>query len=548
MGDVLVQEKTMTTVANELVAWLKERNITHVFGTPSGGWLPYMQAMKSGGVEFVLVSNEGAAGFMACAYSWVKGVPGACYATIGPGATNLSTGVGAAFLNRVPMIAFTTELPRSMMGRTVQMAIDQQTLFKPLTKKTTRLDPDRIRDIMDDAYGVAMAEVPGPVHVGLPDDLGTVETRAGTPGGIPDPVSMDAAPDNMLRKMELAFSSARCPILAVGFGAVRSGSAREIQEIAERHNVPVVLTPMAKGMLPEDHPSYAGVLFHALSDIVAETHREADLVVGIGYDPVEFNYESWMPAVPLVHVDVQAADIDGEEYRDVTNVVGDIPASLARLKALEPLQSAWDFAAIRERRERMFAHFVPTGDTFGPIAALHVLREKLPRDGIMTCDVGAHTHLIGQMWRTPAPRLQLMDNGWSSMGFGVPSAIGAKLGDPERTVACVTGDGGFLMMAGEMATAERLGLPIVFVMLCDNSLDLIRIKQERRDLEYYGTGLGPNLSHGEGDMFGVPVLKATDADTFGKALDEAFAMNGPVIVKAFIDPSDYDGLILKKHK
>lgn len=550
MEDKIVKDKiaVKTTVAEQLVEWLHAQGIGHVFGTPSGGWLPYMRAMKSGGVEFVLVSHEGAAGFMACGYAIAKGVPGACYATIGPGATNLATGVGGAYLNRLPMLAFTTEAPGDLIGRTVQMAIDQQTLFKPLTKKTTRLEPERMVEILQDAFTQATSEVPGPVHIGLPDDLSGVSVNrngappAGTTTEIP------AAPADTLREMDALFQAARRPILAIGLGAVRSRSADLIRTIAERHSVPVILTPMAKGMLAEDHPAYTGVLFHALSDIVAETHREADLVVGVGYDPVEFNYESWMPPVRLLHVDVKEADIDRGEYPNVTNVIGAIPPALERLAALDPMPSEWDFSKLRERRDRMFSHFEPQSDKFGPIAALAILRKHLPEDGIMTCDVGAHTHLIGQMWRTPAPGLQIMDNGWSSMGFGVPSAIGAKLAAPEKEVVCVTGDGGFLMMAGEMATAKRIGHRIVFVMLCDNSLDLIRIKQDRRKHERYGTELGPELSNKYDDMFGVPVIKAKDERSYDSALKEAFSWDGPVIVQAFIDPSDYDGLILRKHK
>ena len=166
----------------------------------------------------------------------------------------------------------------------------------------------------------------------------------------------------------------------------------------------------------------------------------------------------------------------------------------------------------------------------------------------MTCDVGAHTHLIGQLWRTPAPGLQVMTNGWSSMGFGIPSAIAAKLCLPDRAVACVTGDGGFLMMVGEMATAMRLGVHVVFLLLTDRSLELIRLKQDRGAFPLYGTGL-----HGEGyasaeTFFGAPVLPARDVDSCREALHRAFAMDGPVIVEAFVDGSEYDDLILKRHK
>jgi acetolactate synthase-1/2/3 large subunit len=305
---------------------------------------------------------------------------------------------------------------------------------------------------------------------------------------------------------------------------------------------------MAKGLLSEDHPWYAGVLFHALSDRVALTYRQADLVVSVGYDPVEFNFEDWMPEVPLLHLDTTEADIDRTVYREVYDIIGDIPTSLRRLADLAPLASAWDRAALAERRAAMFAAMEPPAGSFGPRAALAILRELLPADGIMACDVGAHTHLIGQMWRTPAPGLQLMTNGCSSMGFGVPAAIAAKLCRPERKVVCVTGDGSFLMTAGEMAVARRRKLAIVFVVLADESLDLIRLKQDKKDFPRYGTELHHEACPTAKYVFGVPVIRADDAAGYRAALAEAFATEGPVIVEAHIDPSEYDELIQRKHK
>ncbi len=541
------------TVAAELVRWLREHGVRHVFGTPSGSWLPYMEAMRTGGVEFVLVSNEATAGFMASVYSYFTGAPGACYATIGPGSTNLSTGVGAAFLNRNPVFAFTSEPPKHMMGRTVQMAIDQQTLYTPITKATMRLEPGSVDATMDRAYAIATTERPGPVHIGLPEDLGTKDalvTGTGSNTAAAKPVPTPEPSAAALKELEAAFATAKKPVLAVGIGAVRAGAGDLIKEIAERHSVPVVLTPMAKGILSEDHPSYGGVLFHALSNYVAKTHKQADLVVAAGYDPVEFNFESWMPAVKLVNIDVVPADIDETVYPDVLNVIGSIKPALQRLADLKPIASAWDMAEVERNRKEIFAHFEPDPSVFGPIAVLKALREKLPEDGIMTCDVGAHTHLIGQMWRTPATYTQIMDNGWSSMGFGVPSALGAKVAQPDREVACVTGDGGFLMMAGEMATAKRIGKRIVFVLLSDRSLELINLKQQKKSFDAYGTALynKEDTPVYADSMFDVPVIRATDAAEFEKALDTAFAADGPTIVQAVIDPSDYGRLILKQHK
>jgi len=290
------------------------------------------------------------------------------------------------------------------------------------------------------------------------------------------------------------------------------------------------------------------VLFHALSNHVAETHRQADLVIGVGYDPVEFNYEDWMPDAPLVHIDTRPADLDKSGYRLECDVVGSLRPALERLALLAPQENDWDLGALAERRRRMFESLRPREGVFGPTAAVTILREVLPYDGILTCDVGAHLHVIGQLWRTPAPGSLLMTNGWSSMGFGIPSAIAAKLCLPDRPVACMVGDGGFLMMVGEMATAKRLGVPVVFVLLTDHHLTLIGVKQQRKNYAAYGTPL-----HGDGydsarTFFGVPVLEARDTASYRAALDEAFAAGGPVIVEAFVDPTEYGELVLKGDK
>jgi acetolactate synthase-1/2/3 large subunit len=534
----------MGTVAEKWAETLAGIGVRYVFGIPSGPWVEYMEALRTRDVDFVLVSNEASAGFMADVCGRITGVPGACYGTFGPGATNLSTGVGGAWLDRSPLLAFTQEVPDRMLGRTTQMGIDHQALFRPITKWTTRLRADRVEETLLRAANMATAEVPGPVHIGLPSNLGTMPAADET-FQIEPPRQQDPPDAHALDRLVASFAAARRPVLAVGLSAVRHGVQPLVLTVAERHGVPVVLTPMAKGMLREDHPSYAGVLYHALSDRVAETHRQADLVVGVGYDPVELNYEDWMPDAPLVHIDTRPADLDGSRYRLECDVVGDLRPALERLAGLPARENDWDLGALAERRQRMFDGLRPPKGSFGPTAALSVLREMLPEEGILTCDVGAHLHVIGQLWRTPRPGSLLMTNGWSSMGFGIPSAIAAKLCLPDRPVACVVGDGGFLMMVGEMAAAKRLGVSVVFVLLTDHELALIRVKQERKRYAIYGTplhGAGYDSAH---TYFGVPVFQARDAASYREALGEAFAAGGPAIVEAFVDPRQYDDLVLK---
>jgi len=537
----------MPTVAERVVATLEAMGVRYFFGIPGGNLTDYMDACRRSRVRFVLVSNEAAGGFMATVCGRLTGVPGACFGTFGPGATNLSTGVGCALLDRLPCIAFTDVVPDAMMHRTMQMHIDHQVLFAPITKWTTRLPTDRVKATLYHAMHVATSEPPGAVHIGLPAGVGGSE--APDDGSAPEPPIGPPLPDaGALGRMVEVFAGAKRPVLAAGWTAVRAGVGPLLLRLAERTGAPIVLTPMAKGLCPETHPAYAGVLNHALSNFAARTHQLADLVVGVGFDPVELNYEDWIPDVPVLHIDTAPADLDLDRYTLAGDVVGDLRASLEHLAGADLGPTAWDAAEIARNREAMFAGLRPPAGSFGPRAVLAGLRDALPRDGILTVDVGAHLHLVGQQWTTPEPDGLLMTNGWSSMGFGIPSAIGAKLCRPDVPVACVTGDGGFLMMVGEMATALRLGTRVVFVLMTDRSLSLIRIKQERKGYPEFGTPL-----YGEGyapskTFFGVPVLEARDAAEYRRALADAFAADGPVIVEAFVDTREYDDLLLKGNR
>jgi len=539
---------TEKTVAVQLVETLRDMGVAHVFGVPSGGWVDYMEALRTtDGIEFILTSHEGGAAMMADVCGRLTGVPGVCFGTFGPGATNLTTGVGGALLDRSPMIALTDEMPEAMRGRVTQMGIDHQALFAPITKATTRLTNEGLGAILAEAATTALAGRPGSVHIGLPVGLSAEPARSAPAPRLAVPVPPRPA-DAVLAQAVEAFAAARKPVLAVGLGAVHAGLAGPIRALAERFALPVVLTPMAKGMLAEDHPSYAGVLFHALSNMVGETHAQADLVVAIGYDPVEFNFEGWMPQVPLINCDIVPVDIDRAVYPEVIDVTGDIGVAIEALLAAPGGLRDWDMAALAERRAAMFAKMAPDNDVLGPTRVLSILREVLPANGIMACDVGAHTHLIGQVWRTPEPGLQIMTNGWSTMGFGIPAAIGAKLSRPDQPVCAVVGDGGFLMTAGELATAVRYKIPLVILLLTDNDLALIRIKQEKKGNPIYGTPVRERGTIGGSSIFGVPVISVSDAEALRAALVDAFAADGPVLVEAIVDSREYDGLVLKKDK
>ncbi len=533
-------------LAHLFAATLKELGIRYLFGVPSGSMIDYMEAVrKTDGIDFILTTHEAGAAFMAGVCGRLTGIPGACFATFGPGATNLSTGVGAALLDRAPLMAFTDVVPDHLMNRTVQMNIDHQALFTPLTKAACRLDPENAARTLIEYAGICRLGIPGPVHIGIPSNLSQMEIPAKT--DVEHPVQNPlVVPKSAIDTIKLILEQSKKPVLALGLTAARKEIKPLVFSFLDQFSIPVVLTPMAKGVVPEDHPCYAGVLNHALSHRVAKTHTQADLVIGIGYDPVEIRYEEWVSDQPIIHIDRKQADIDPEKLTLACDVTADVVSALETLSQMELPEFAWDLGALQKRTRRMFSDLRPQNGLLGPVAVLETLRRILPKDGILTCDVGAHLHLIGQKWITPEPGTLLMTNGWSAMGFAIPAAIAAKLCRPNQNVACVTGDGGFLMSAGELATAQRLELDIVFILLVDHDLSLIRIKQEQKGVTSgYGTQIFTGDLFDTPSIFGVPVLTAKTVDEIESVMEKAFETKGPVIVKAMVDPGEYHDLLLK---
>ena len=532
-----IRRTTVGVLAKRLHAY----GVRYAFGIPSGQVLPAIEAFEAHGIRFVLVSHEMTAAFMADVVGRLTGVPGVALATLGPGATNLATGVGNALLDRSPCLVITGQVPTAQVGRRVQMHVDHQQLFRPLTKGSFRVAPGRTIETIDRAVRLATAEPPGPVHLDLLEDFAVAPARAGR-RALPPPAPVARGRLRGLSAALAALRRVRRPVAVLGLSASRSGLGRDIRHFLERHRLPFVTTMMGKGILPDDHPLHIGVVGRARHRWVERFLADADLIVGIGYDPVEIGYEDWMPPVPLVHVDREAVDAD-RRVQVAAELTGEIGAALAALTAAGLGPTRWDPAAIREFRHRLAAGLRPRSAKFQPWEVLDLLREWLPADGILACDVGAHTHLIASQWPVPVGGALLVSNGWSSMGYGIPAALAAKLVRPHRRVACVVGDGGFLMQAGEMATAARLGLPVVFVILRDESLSLIHAKQRRRGYRISGVGLPARRPVPPPHYFGVPCFPARSGREFRAALARVRRQRGPAVIEAMVDGSRYEELL-----
>jgi acetolactate synthase-1/2/3 large subunit len=524
--------------AELIVTTLRAAGVSHGFGIPSGNVLPLLEAMRVGRLPYVLTAHEGSAAFAADVMGRMTGAPGLCIATLGPGATNLTTGVGNAYLDRSPLLAITCNLPTSQLGRRLQMAIDHHALFRPITKATLALREGRVASVLAEALEIALSEPLGPVHLDLPEDVALAPATEDVP---PNPTGrrLRAASEASMRRAAEILGAARRPVAVLGSSAMRLRNPHLLRSVIDRHRLPFASTTMAKGMISEDHPLSLGCIERARRQIQRELLRSADLVVGLGYDVVEVEYEAWIGPVPLLSIDVDPVDADAS-VTIAHEVIGDLDASLEWLARLPPGQPEWPADMAARHRDRFQRSLRPPSAGFTPHHAIDVVRDLLPRDGILAFDVGAHTHQIASQWTAHEPRTFLITNGWSSMGFGLPAAIAAKLARPERPVVALVGDGCFQMTCGEVAVARRLGLSLPIVVLDDGWLSLIQVKQVRRDFGLYGTDLG---EHGHVEppahYFGVPVVGARSAGELTRALQEALVADHPTVIEAKVDPSHY---------
>jgi acetolactate synthase-1/2/3 large subunit len=523
-----------------LVRTLENAGVRWVFGIPSGPVLPLIEALRKSSIEFVLTASETSAAFMASAIGYLTGVPGVCASTLGPGATNLTTGVGSAWLDRAPLLALTCNVATPWLQRRIQMRIDHHALFKPLTKASFSLSDGRIKEKLVEALDIAISEPPGPVHIDLPEDVADglaaeASVQAKRPSQLPDR-SHDVA-----RSIAAALRTARRPLVVTGLTLTRSKVPGKLLQFIEMQQIPFVTTLHAKGFLPERHRNWVGVIGRARrTDIKAFTDK-ADLILAIGYDPIEINYEEWTGKVPVIHVSTEAAEAS-DKLNLIWNAECDLDRAIEAMSNLSPISNDWSLQEWQDHRDAFERALRPSGGGLAAQTVFDILRERLPPNGLLAYDVGAHTHQIASQWRTDQPRTLLATNGWSSMGYGMPAAYAAKLAFPDRLIAGVVGDGCFHMTVGELAMARRLNLAVPIIVLNDGWLGLMKVKQERKRYPLSGVYLG-DPPDSPAHYFGVPCKAARSAEAFNQMLDWAFTLNGPSVIEAFIDVESYSATV-----
>lgn len=521
-----------------LVSCLEAEGVRFVFGVPGEETLELNESLSRSEVRFVPVRHEQAAAYMADAYGRLTGRAGVCLATLGPGATNLVTGIADAFLDRAPVVALTGQAPLERMHKESHQFIDVLRIMRPVTKWNARLtDPTVIPEVVRKAFKVAETEKPGPTHIELPEDIMASEVE-----GEPLPRTARETPDASSSDIERAAAlirGAAHPICLAGNGAIRGGAARAVRSFSRKTGIPVATTFMAKGIVDPDDPLTLGAVGLHPGDYHATGFEDADLVIAIGYDLVEHAPRNWNPDKDkaILCIDPVPAEID-EAFIPGVELIGDISRTLSRLtRRLERVRHPAGSSRLRDAvRARRSAATEP-GSPLQPPTVLAELRRAMGRRDILVSDVGLHKLWIGRMFPVHEPGAVLISNGLAAMGFALPAAIAAKLVHPDRAVVAVSGDGGFMMNAQELETAVRMQTAVVNVVWEDGGFGSITWKQERRFGRHFGTEFGnPDLVAFAGS-FGIPAWRCETASELAERLGQAIASDGPSLIAVPIDYS-----------
>lgn len=527
-----------------MVKCLEEEGIEYIFGVPGEENADFMLSLEeSSKIKFILTRHEQGAAFMAEIYGRLTGTPAACLGTLGPGATNLITGVADANMDRAPMLVLTGQGSTKRLHKESHQIMDVVKMFEPVTKwATTIIHADTIPEIIRKSVRIARTEKPGAVLVELPEDIAEHNTTVAPM----TPVRFRRAPANMDMIAQAAerISSAKRPIIIAGNGCVRKRSAEYLREMVALTGIGVLNTFMAKGAIDPDSPQSLFTIGLGTKDIGTCAIDAADLVISIGFDMVEYHPSLWNAdgSKSIIHLDFIPAEIDSNYHPEI-ELIGDVADTLKLLLDELKAKGGFDFDMGQQARtrEEIVAELNEWNDdvTEGiikPQKVLHEVQKVYAEDGLVLSDVGAHKMWIARHYHCKTPNGCLIPNGFCSMGFALPGAIAASLVDPERKILGISGDAGFLMNVQEMETAARLDCNLTMMIWEDNAYGLIAWKQwasfgKHTDLSF--TNPRWNLL---AESFGWDFQQVDNSDGLADALVRAANTDGPSLI---VIPIDY---------
>ena len=526
--------------AELLIRCLENEDVENIFGIPGEEIMDLMDVLLDSKMRFITTRHEQGAAFMADVYGRLTGRAGVCLATLGPGATNLVTGVADANMDRAPVVAIAGQAATTRMHKESHQHLDLVNLFRPISKYSTQIrEPEIVPEIVRKAFKEAQTEKPGASFIELPENIAKMEIDGKSPLRVQSPV-MPAPPPQKVKQAAEIISSAKYPIIMAGNGVIRAGASDRLVAFAEKLNIPVASTFMAKGAIPFSHPLSLGACGLQAHDYVACGFDRADVIICVGYDMVEYHPYLWHKEKDrqILHVDVTPAEVD-EHYILAAGVLGNIGESLDAISAEAQPRDTLAVAGLRQAIADEFSeHADSLRFPMTPQKIIWDLRQALEPEDIVISDVGAHKMWLARMYQAERPNTCIISNGFASMGIGIPGAIAAKLAFPERQAITVTGDAGFLMNSQEIETALRIGTPVVILIWTDSEYGLIKWHQ----LRHFGRPSHIDFNNPDlvkyAESFGAKGYRVEDASELLPILKQAIADDTVAVIDCPVDYSE----------
>jgi acetolactate synthase-1/2/3 large subunit len=524
--------------AELLVRCLENEGVQYVFGLPGEENLHVLEALKKSSIQFITTRHEQGAAFMADVYGRLTGKAGVCLSTLGPGATNLMTGVADANLDGAPLVAITGQVGTDQMHIEAHQYLDLVAMFSPVTKWNTQIvRPSNTPEIVRKAFKRSQSEKPGAVHIDLPENIAAMPA-VGSPLNTYK-LEKTYASFHSINEAAVAISKANNPLVLVGNGAIRANASEAVTQFATQLNIPVANSFMGKGVIPYTHGLALWSVGLQLRDYISCAFENTDLVIAIGYDLIEYSPKRWNPEgkIPIVHISATTAEIDSS-YIPLAEVVGDISDSLEEILKRADRQGKPAPYALELRTDIRADYEQYANDDGFPIKPqklIYDLRQVMGPEDILISDVGAHKMWIARNYHCDRPNTCLISNGFAAMGIAIPGAVAAKLVHPKRKVVAATGDGGFMMNCQELETALRVGTAFVTLIFNDGGYGLIEWKQQNQFGESAFVRFGNPDFVKLAESMGLKGYRVESADQLIPTLKTALAQDVPAVIDCPVD-------------
>jgi acetolactate synthase-1/2/3 large subunit len=524
--------------AELLVQCLENEGVEYIFGLPGEENLHILEALKHSTIKFITTRHEQGAAFMADVYGRLTGKAGVCLSTLGPGATNLMTGVADANLDGAPLVAITGQVGTDRMHIESHQYLDLVAMFAPVTKWNKQIvRPGITPEVVRKAFKTAQSEKPGATHIDLPENIAAMPVE-----GKPltkDKLEKTYASYRTLTEAAIAISKAKNPLILAGNGIIRTGASEALTEFATILNIPVANTFMGKGAIPYTHPLALWAVGLQQRDLISCAFERSDLVIAVGYDLIEYSPKRWNPEgnIPIIHIGMTHAEIDSS-YIPIVEVVGDITDSLLDILKRADRSGKSTPVTVALRKELLADYESYANDEGFPIKPqkiIYDLRQVMGPEDIVISDVGAHKMWMARQYHCDCPNTCLISNGFAAMGIAIPGALAAKLVAPNKKVVAVTGDGGFMMNCQELETALRVGTPFVTLIFSDNGYGLIEWKQ----LNQFGESSFVHFSNPDfvkfAESMGLKGYRVESAADLIPTLKTALEQDVPTVIDCPVD-------------